>query len=104
MAGVFASRINSPALERLAAQIVPVLQRHGVLSAAVFGSMARGEANAASDLDLLVDYAEDVDLFDVQDLRAELEKLLGRQVDLVSRNYIHRRIKEAVLHEAVPLY
>jgi len=87
----------------LAEKIKPILIRGGVVSAALFGSQARGEAKTDSDLDLLVEYKDGTTLLDVAGLKAELEKELDRPVDLVSKKYLHHRIRERVLNEQIPI-
>ena len=69
-----------------------ILKRYGVTSASVFGSYARGDATANSDLDLLVTYAPKTTLFKVIDLQDELEAAAGSRVDLVSAKYITPRL------------
>ena len=88
-------------IEELAKNIVPLLRGGGVIEASVFGSFTRGEDKPDSDLDLLVRYKDDVSLFDVSDLKCELEKLLGIKVDLVSEDYLKPRIKKRILQERV---
>ncbi len=65
----------------------------------VFGSFARGEANADSDLDLLVEFAEPITLFRFVDLKLDLEELLKIKVDLVTPAALKPRIKEKILTE-----
>ena len=84
------------AILRLAAQ-------HGASNVRVFGSVARGEAGPGSDLDLLVSLAPGRSLLDHVALWQDLEDLLHRKVDVVSEKALHWYIREAVLHEAVPL-
>ena len=56
-----------------------------------------------SDIDILVDFAPDVSLFDHAALMEELESALGRKVDVVSEHGLRPRMRERVLKEAVPL-
>jgi predicted nucleotidyltransferase len=88
---------------RLIAAITPILQRNRVVSAALFGSVARGEARPDSDLDLLVEFAPDVDLLDAAGLKLELEERLGRPVDLVSRRSLKPRLAPNILADCVPI-
>jgi predicted nucleotidyltransferase len=69
----------------------------------VFGSVARGEADEQSDLDLIVDFEPGTSLLDHAGLWLELQELLGVKVDVVSSRGIKARIRERVLREAVPL-
>ncbi len=87
----------------LPALIVPILRRFNVLAASLFGSAARGDARPDSDVDLLVEYARGTTLFDVAELKLELEEALGRKVDLASAAALKPRIREQVLREQVRL-
>lgn len=77
--------------------------KHGASNVRIFGSVARGEADGESDIDLLVDMAPGRTLFDIGELLIELQNLLGRQVDVVTEKSLNDHIRERVLHEAVPL-
>ncbi len=66
----------------------------------VFGSVARGEADAESDIDLLVDMEPGRTLFDIGGLLMDLEELLGCNVDVVTEDGLRERIRERVLKEA----
>jgi len=82
-----------------------VCERYGVMSLEVFGSVARGEQTAESDLDLLYVLKPGVRLgFRLFELEDELGKIFGRPVDLVSRKAINKYIREQVLADARPLY
>ncbi len=59
----------------------------------LFGSMARNEANFQSDIDLLVELNESVDLFQFAEMQWQLEELLKRKIDLVSTNGISQRLQ-----------
>ncbi|MFZ5869788.1 MAG: nucleotidyltransferase domain-containing protein [Actinomycetota bacterium] len=60
-----------------------IVRRHHGLDVRVFGSVARGEDSPDSDVDLLVRFDDAVTLFDIADMTAELEELLGCRVDIV---------------------
>ncbi|MCX6094925.1 MAG: nucleotidyltransferase family protein [Candidatus Bipolaricaulota bacterium] len=77
------------------------LSRLGVKSLALFGSTARGEARADSDVDLLVDFSRPVGLFAFLELKGYLERLLARPVDLVTLNALRSDFRETVLREAI---
>ena len=78
-------------------------ERYGVASLGIFGSYVRGEQQANSDLDVLVEYARATDLFDFVALKLALSELLGVNVDLVMRKGLKPRIGERILAEAVPV-
>jgi len=82
-----------------------VCQRYGVVRLDVFGSSARGTAGPGSDIDLLYTLAPGARLgWDIEDLASDLEAVLGRPVDLVSRRALNARIRDQVLQEAQPFY
>ena len=79
----------------------PDLQRdYGVTRLRLFGSHARDEARADSDVDLIVDLQEPLGL-DFFGMEIELAGRLGKKVDLATPGGLHRVIKERVLSEAV---
>ena len=88
--------------ERRAA-IINLARRHGARNIRVYGSVARGQANDSSDLDLLVEWEPDRSLLDVVGLKQDLEDLLGVTVDIGSERGLHWFIRDGVLREAVPL-
>ena len=69
----------------------------------VFGSVGRGSATRASDLDLLVDFDPGASAFDQVGLAQDLEELLGRRVEVAEPGGLHWIIRPQVLFEAVPL-
>jgi hypothetical protein len=92
-----------PLLEAHRTRIAAVAARHGVRALFVFGSMARGDAGAESDVDFLVDLEPGRSLFDLGRMATELEDLLGRPVDVVTRAGLRERLRDRVLREATPL-
>ncbi len=83
--------------------VLRVAARYGAHNVRIFGSVARGEADDASDLDVLVDLEPGRSLFDLGGLLMELQELLGLQVDVVTEQGLRPRIRERVLREAMPL-
>jgi predicted nucleotidyltransferase len=69
----------------------------------MIGSVARGEATAESDLDLLVELEEGRSLLDHAALILELESLLSCKVDVATDKGLRPRVRDRVLAEAVPL-
>ncbi len=68
----------------------------------VFGSVLRGEETTSNDVDILVGFEEGHKTFDnYMDLMFYLEKLLGREVDLITFESVHPLMRESILREAV---
>lgn len=88
-----------PGLEGIRRKILPILRRHGVKKAAVFGSFARGEGKKNSDLDLLVELGGEKSLLDLAGLKVELEESLKMRVDVLTYNSLHPLLKESILNE-----
>ena len=77
------------------------LARLGVASLALFGSLTRGQAGPESDVDMLVEFNRPVGFFAFLDVQFYLEKLLGRKVDLVTRDALRPSMRDQILSEAV---
>lgn len=95
--------LNDPRLTDLRTEILRIGERHGASNMRVFGSLARGEAKADSDIDFLVDMEPGRSLFDLGGLQYDLELLLGQPVDVVTVQALRPRVKNWVLGEAVSL-
>jgi hypothetical protein len=85
-------------------KIVPILKRQGVVKAALFGSIVRGEAGKNSDIDILVNLKKDKTLLDLIGLKLELEEKLNRKVDVLTYNGINPRLKDNILNEQKIIY
>jgi predicted nucleotidyltransferase len=83
--------------------ILRVCAKYGARNVRIFGSLARGEADDQSDIDLVVEFEPERSLLDHAGLWLELQELLGCKVDVVSERGIKPRIRERVLREAIPL-
>jgi predicted nucleotidyltransferase len=90
-------------LARLRADILAAAARHGATNVRVFGSVARGDADADSDVDFLVDFEQGRSLLDLAGLLVDLEDLLGHRVDVVTEPGLKARIRQRVLAEAVAI-
>ena len=84
-------------------EILRLCASYGARNLRVFGSVARGEADVRSDVDFLVEMEPGRSLFDLGGLQYDLERLLGRPVDVVTERGLKPRIRDRVLQEAVPL-
>jgi predicted nucleotidyltransferase len=85
------------------AAIRDVVAMHRASNPRVFGSVLYGEDTEASDLDLLVDPADGMSLFDVGAIRWKLRDLLGISVDVVSPRSLPDSFRDEVLATAVPV-
>lgn len=84
-------------------EILSLCNKYGAHNVQVFGSVARGEADAQSDVDFLVEMEPGRSLLDLGGLQYELERLLDCRVDVVTERGLKARIRDRVLAEAVPL-
>lgn len=86
-------------LEEIKDIIIKVLKKHNVKKAAIFGSVARGEATKESDIDIVIEFEGRKSLLDLVDLKLELQELLGKKVDVITYNSINPLLKEQILNE-----
>ncbi len=87
-------------ISKIKRQIAPILKKHDVKKAAVFGSFARGESKKNSDIDILIEYKkDDKSLLDLVRLQFELQEKLNKKVDLLTYNSIHPLLKDRILKE-----
>lgn len=91
-------------LQKTRKKMIPIFQKSGVTKAAIFGSFSRGEAKKDSDIDILVKLSASKTLLDFVGLKLDLEKKLGKKVDLVTYNALHPLLKEKILNEQVLIY
>jgi len=91
-------------IQNINAKIIPVLKSQGVLKAALFGSVVRGEAKKGSDVDLLVELADDKSLLDLAGLKLDLEDVLKTKVDVLTYDAIYPPLKDIILSEQQIIY
>lgn len=89
-------------LSSIKKKAVPILKRHDVKRASIFGSFACGMATLKSDVDFLIEYkGKKKTLFDLVDLKLELEETLDRKVDVITYQSIYSGLRERILAEQV---
>lgn len=90
-------------LEKYRQQILEITSKYGAYNVRVFGSIVRGEASEASDIDFLVQLEPRCKLFDWLHLEEELEELLGKRIDVIQEEAMKGKMRETALKEAIPL-
>lgn len=88
-------------LEKIKEIAVPILRKHGVVSAFLIGSYAKGEQDEKSDVDILIEYAPGVrkSLLARVKITNELKEALQKDVDVVTENSLSPYFREEVLRE-----
>jgi predicted nucleotidyltransferase len=84
-------------------EILRIAAQHGAQNVRVFGSVARGDADEDSDLDLLVAWEQGRSLLDHARLVEDLQELLGIKVDVGTEKSLHWYVRDKILREATPL-
>ena len=91
-------------LEKIQLIILPILKKHKVKKASIFGSFARGENKKNSDIDILIELQEGATFFNLIDLESELEKKTKRKIDLITFNSINPLLKKIILKDEIKIY
>ncbi len=92
-----------PLIENNRAEILALAERHGIRNVRVFGSMARGDADDTSDVDLLVSLPSDKTGLALGALLMDVQDLLHRRVEVVTERGLHPALRDRVLRQAQPL-
>ena len=87
-------------IDRNRDEILRIAARHGARNVRVFGSVARGEDRADSDVDLLVEMEDQRSLLDLVGLEQDLQELLQRKVDVLTDESIHPAIRARITADA----
>jgi hypothetical protein len=90
--------------DQIKSSAISILKNHGVVRAALFGSVARGEMTPQSDIDILVELEEGKTLLDLVGLQLDLEEQLKASVDVVTYDSLHPLLKKTILKEQEPIY
>lgn len=85
-------------------ELLSVAKKNQVTYLGLFGSYARGEQKADSDVDMLVDFGKRISLFDLVRIEREMGEAIRRKVDLVPRNSINKYIKPYIMQDLITIY
>ena len=91
-------------IEEIKELVTPILRKHQVKRAGIFGSVATSYMSKNSDIDILVQLGNEVSLLEFVRIKYELEDSLGKKVDLVEYQAIKPRLKERILSEEIRIY
>ena len=87
-------------LKKIKKEIIRILKKYNIKKAGIFGSYVRGDQKKNSDIDILIKPTKGMGLKFVG-LALELEKELGKKVDLITYDYISPYLKKYILDEEV---
>ena len=93
--------ITDPIISKIAVKIHPILKKHGVVKAGIFGSYARREQKKRSDIDILVKINKDISLLDFVELKQEMEEKLCKKIDLVEYAALKPLIRNQILKDEI---
>jgi uncharacterized protein len=91
-------------IDQIKAIAIPVLKKHKVKKAGLFGSVANQKANEGSDVDILVELTYPASLLDFVGIKLDLEDALHKKVDLVEYQAIKSILKDSILKSEVRMY
>ncbi|MCK4357925.1 MAG: nucleotidyltransferase family protein [Candidatus Cloacimonetes bacterium] len=80
-----------------------IKEKFDVMNISMFGSYLRGEQSDKSDIDILVEFRNTIDLFEFIELENYLSEILDCKVDLVMKDTLKPRIKDRILKEAIAI-
>lgn len=81
-----------------------IYEEQGVNYLGLFGSFARGDATATSDIDLLIDFGETKSLFDLANVKLRLQDTLKKKVDLSMRGSLKKTLKPFIMKDLITVY
>lgn len=91
-------------VKTISRKIIPTLKRQGVVKAALFGSVVRGETKKKSDIDILVRFNQRKSLLDLVRLQFILEDKLKKKVDLLTYDSVHPLLRNIILNDQQVFY
>ncbi|WP_448519525.1 nucleotidyltransferase family protein [Rhodoflexus sp.] len=91
-------------IEEIKQKTRPIFHKYNIKKAGIFGSFAKGTANARSDIDLLIETQENISLLDFIQIKNELEDTLSMPVDLVLYDAVKARLQDDIFAEEIRIY
>lgn len=91
-------------IEEIKEKIIPILRKHQVKRAGIFGSVTTGKTTKKSDVDILVELGNKISLLEFVGIKYEMEDLLGTKVDLVEYQAIKPRLQNRIMAEEIRIY
>jgi len=88
-------------LDEVKKRLIPILVRHRIQKASIFGSLARGENLESSDIDILIELDDNASLLDFVQIKFEIEDKLEQEIDLVEFTALKAALKNNILNEQV---
>ena len=91
-------------LDQIKERVIPIFKHYGISKAGIFGSYARGEEKAGSDVDFLIHLGRPIDLIEFIRLKAQLQDILGRRIDLVTDDTIIPYFESDIRKDVITIY
>ena len=88
-------------IKKIKPRILDIMKKRGIKKAGIFGSYARGEQKKNSDVDILIEPADDMGFFEIVEMEDELRKVLRKRIDLLTYAGIHKILKNKILKEEI---
>lgn len=91
-------------IKEISSRCAPLLEKYGVTRASLYGSVARGEARADSDIDMIVSLEKPIGLFKFFEMQDLLEEMFGRKVDLATPDSLNPHLASRIIKDIIPIY
>ena len=88
-------------LMKIKLKIKEIIKKQGIKKAGIFGSYARGNQKASSDIDILIEPTKEMGFFEIVSLENELKKVLKKKIDLLTYASIHKLLRDRILNEEI---
>ena len=93
----------SESIKKHSQEALEIILKHHALNPRIFGSVARHEDDAYSDIDILIQPTDKTTLFDIGRIKGELQDLLGFKVDVATPDCLPEKHRQSIIDESIPL-